>query len=332
MLDDGLGWSDRNEMRRRGKNADQAEMQAIFNGTAPAASGVEDDQLAGTVDDDASSDADASWNEREEAIEVAAGEVYSELERRAYLLGSAYPFQVKDGGITYAKSNNGVYEFCLATSLVPSINVNPFVEVGVGFERLATEVARTYLGDAALAVRTGWPSHDHAQRPVKFKDLSKIVFELCGEWIWQPSPGNSDDPPHTDVKDEGVDYVIWLPMLDKRAGKLFMLGQCACGDNWDTKLNDINDGKLKRWLNPVTFAKYTTAFSVPIHIGGQHIFPYCNQQAGITFDRTRIVLIAAAREQHFTDVSTSLGLSNLTKIVWENLPAQKIAGKAAATA
>lgn len=332
MLDDGLGWSDRHEMRRRGKNADQAEMQAILNGSAPAASGVDDDQLAGTIDDDAGSEAGASWNQREESVEVAAGEVYSELQRRVSLLGDAYPFKLNDGGISYSKSNSGIYEFCLATSLVPSINVNPFVDVGIGFELLSTEIARNYLGVSARSVRTGWPSHDHAERPIKFKDLSKIVFDRCGEWIWRPSPGNEDDPPHTNVKDEGVDYVIWLPMLDKRAGKLFMLGQCACGDNWDTKLNDINELRLKRWLNPVTVAKYTTAFSVPIHIAGQYIFPYCNEQAGITFDRTRMALIATGDDDYFVEFSKAIGLPELTQIVWSNLPIQNNAGSAAATA
>lgn len=310
-------WSDRHRLMRHALNADQAELAAMVSGSAPVSSGIEDDRLAGVTEDEVDGPDTDSWSRREEAVEAASGETLAELERRVKLIGAAYPFTLNGGALTYRKSATGIYEYCLATSLAPDVNSTKYLPLSVHFELLACEVARSYLGKNAQSIRTGWPSHNLTERPTKFKAMSEIVKQRCGEWNWKPSPPNPDDPPHTAVKDEGVDYIVWMPMLDARAGKLFLLGQCACGDGWDGKLADINKDKLGQWLDPITSASYLTAFSVPRHIAGNYIFHYCNVHAGITFDRARISLIAEALENRdmFIKFATNWKLADHTRLV-----------------
>lgn len=293
---DNYNWADRHALMTRARNADQAEREAMQYGAAPVAAGIEDDRVAGVLEDEAlGPDAD-NWNARDEAVELAAGDTLTELERRRDMLGTAYPFELNGGRLTYRGSFTGVYEFCLAVSLAPNVVTAQYAPLAVAFELIATQGARYYLGARSEALRTGWPSHNAAERPRRFKALATIINQRSGEWIWQPKAPNPDDPTHQQVKDEGVDFVVWMPMGDGRPGKIFILGQCACGDNWDTKLDDINDDDLSQWFDVVTAARYMKAFCVPHHIPGYHVFMKCNRQAGITFDRARLTLLAEGVE------------------------------------
>lgn len=310
-------WAERRRLMNNAHNADQTEQAAIENGSAPAATGIDDDRLAGVTEDELDGPLSDSWSKRDAVIDDMSGETLNELERRATLLGSAYPFSISGSSLHYTGSITGIYEYCLATSLAPDVNSKKFLPLSVNFELLSCEITRRYLGVDAKALRIGWPSHDLNERPVKFKAVAAIVHKASGEWHWNPTPPNPDDPSHLHVKDEGVDYIVWIPMLDSRTGKLFLLGQCACGDNWDTKLNDISEFKLGNWLKPITSAPFVRAFSVPRHIIGTHIFHYCSSQAGITFDRARIAMIAEAA-QHRSQMATiaqNLKLDDLTRLV-----------------
>lgn len=308
-------WADRRRLMRHAHNADQAERDAIENGSTPASTGIEDDRIAGVPDDEVDSNQSDAWNAREAAIEDATGDTLVELERRVSLLGTAYPFTLSGGALKYRGSSTGVYEYCLATSLAPDVNSAENSPLSVNFELLSCEIARRYLGENAKSIRIGWPSHDASERPTRFKAVSEIVHKQTGEWKWKPTPPNPEDPTHMQVKDEGVDYIVWVPMLDSRTGKLMLLGQCACGENWDTKLADINADKLGTWLDPVTSAPFGTAFSVPRHIAGTYIFHYCSTQAGITFDRARIAMIAESTQNKvgIAAFAKKLGLEALTQ-------------------
>ncbi|WP_186169822.1 hypothetical protein [Burkholderia gladioli] len=292
---------------RTALNADQVEVEAIRLGVAPVIVGVEDEQIAGELDDEILAPDTDNWAEREAAVELAAGETLVELQRRVDLLGDAYPFVINAGALRYRGSVTGVYEFCLAASVAPRINQRPNNALPLYFELLATEVARLYIGVSARAIRTGWPSHDEEQRPTRFKAMSAIVNQHSGEWVWAPVFPNPDDPDHIKVKDEGVDFVVWQPMLDNRPGKLFLLGQCACGNDWDQKLNDIKKADLNQWLNPITSAAYLTSFFVPRHLYGAYVFGYCNERAGITFDRARIAMLAESESHRAAFEAASQG-------------------------
>ena len=118
----------------------------------------------------------------------------------------------------------------------------------------------------------------------------RTLHEQSGEWFWGPDPDIPEDP--STVGDEGMDFVVWKETLDNRMGKLFILGQCACGDNWDQKLNDIDFNKINKWFNPLSYVNPVKAFVTPHHLS-QGNLNNALRQAGIIFDRIRLVLIAA---------------------------------------
>ncbi len=315
---DAWSWDKRHELMAIAKNADQTELQAMRFGNAPISTGSDDEKAAGVLDDDMDEQAapnEGEWEASEEVREEADGATYSELEERSRLLGEHYPFEIDGASLKYkGHTNTGVYEFCLATSLAETVVKKPFNRMAMWFELVAAEIAREYLGAGAESIRTGWPSHDKNERPVRFKAMVDKVSNLSGEWFWSPNRGESDDPHHRTVKDEGVDFVVWKKFPDTRLGKLYLLGQCACGNDWDTKLSDLSDSKFKRWFRDrPTVAPYMKVFAVPRHITREGIFEHANSSAGIVFDRVRLTSIA---ENHIKEKDiVKNNLSAITELV-----------------
>lgn len=283
-------WNDRTSLFKPALNADQTELEAIKYGSSPIDTGVQDDVIA---DEHHADDliADSNWEQEDFAVEEVTGKVTSEIDRRILLGNGSYPFTRRGNTLKYTPSSTSAYEFCLITSLQKNITKAPFNSLPITFELLSAEIAKHYLGEPAECIRTGWPSHG-ADRPKSFIELIKLVSQRTGEFNWQPKipvqPGEVDLGP----KDEGMDYVAWKPFGDQRTGKVFLLGQCACGNDWESKLKDLNKEKLEQWVNPITWAQFLPAFSVPHHIPGHYIFSYVCEQAGITFDRLRLAIIS----------------------------------------
>lgn len=299
---DNVSWYERGSLLTAAKNADQSELLAMHLGVAPLDSGVQDDIIADEHHADLSEHRYV-WQDEEIALDQAVGPVIAETDRRASILGNAYPFSRRGNALYYNPSNTLIYEFCLATSIQKQLSASPFNELPVLFELIAAEAARCYLGNLAKSFRTGWPSHNDNERPTTLKAMLEKLSELCGEFKWQPRaelPRDSD--PHA-PKDEGMDFVVWKP-IDQRQGQLFLLGQCACGDDWVNKLNDLDKKRLERWLNPITYVEFVRAFAVPHHIPGHIIFADVCSQAGLTFDRARLTMIAESNADQFREKFT----------------------------
>jgi hypothetical protein len=121
--------------------------------------------------------------------------------------------------------------------------------------------------------------------------------DLTGEFVWRPQYGLPEDPDPQHVKDEGLDCVVWKA-VENRPGKLFLLAQCACGDDYAAKLHDIDSGfsKLSKWFDVMTWAFPLRVFCTPRHIPNDSYFGQLNREAGLTLDRSRIVLLAEAED------------------------------------
>lgn len=315
MVDD-LDWSGRHQVMAIAFNADQAEKIAVQMGSSAMSSGLDDDKAVGVFDDEIPEHAAANesdWESSDEIIELAEGDALAEIDRRAKMLGEHYPFKLIGAGLHYVPSATGVYEFCLAASLARELKTKRYKAIATTFERVAADVVRAYLGGNADVIRTGWPSHNVVDRPVRFKNLFEIVSKRTGEWCWDPSPPHSNDPHPRTVKDEGVDFVAWKPMPDQRPGKLFVLGQCACGNDWDGKHGELNTTRLERWFRPSTAAAFQRAFALPRTVSGHYIFQELSKYAGLVFDRARLVAIAEENAECF--IKWKPELEPLTQLV-----------------
>ena len=96
-----------------------------------------------------------------------------------------------------------------------------------------------YLGSA---VNTGAPRQ--LGLPRTFGKCLDQICELTGEHR------GPRDPLLPVRKDAGVDVISWRP-LDSRPGQVILLVQCAAGEKWHDKTNDIN---LDVWKKLVDFA------------------------------------------------------------------------------
>lgn len=119
------------------------------------------------------------------------------------------------------------------------------------------------------------------------------------------------DPTH--VKDEGCDFVVWLDASDgRKSGQLFVLGQCACGNNWQDKWGDLKVEALQRWFNPLSLVPPVRSLATPRHVADE-LLREASREAGIVFDRSRLVLAAA--DQDVLDSETATAMERLTEMV-----------------
>lgn len=295
-------WETRKHDDRIAKDADQAELVALRYGSCNLESGTYDDRVADAMDDYEVADPKGvpRWATDDIKFDTAVSEISLEVQRRGKLLAKTYPFTLKGNQLHYRKSRTLVYEFCLAVSLAPSLKEGEYVQLPRAFEFMVRDILVRFLGDGSEGFRTGWPGDKYEPRPTKFRDLCTLLNKLTGEFFWNPDPGLPANPVHQDVKEEGVDVVIWKSLPDERAGKLFLLCQCACGDDWVAKFNDIDPmlNKLGRWMKPVCWAMPARVFTIPRHIPNDAFFAQVNKEGGLTFDRARLTLVAEDDRHH----------------------------------
>ncbi|MBV9884229.1 MAG: hypothetical protein JO276_14560 [Sphingomonadaceae bacterium] len=279
----------RHRDQRRIKDADQTEFEAILRGNAVVDRGIYDDRVADALDDyDPQGAQDMeSWHRSDLMIDSAVGQIHEEIERRDGLLGQAYPFRLDDGLLTYEKSKSGFYEFCLAISLADQITTGEHAQLPRAFERLSTILVRSYFGEGARGLHLGTPRD--ADVGARFRDAMKRAHEETKEWFWGPDPGLPVEP--SDTGDHGVDFVVWKAPPDSRPGSLFILGQCACGDDWASKFDDVNLDRYKKWFNLLTFVPPVRAFATPHHVSDGFLHEAL-KLAGLMFDRGRLTLAA----------------------------------------
>lgn len=101
--------------------------------------------------------------------------------------------------------------------------------------------------------------------------------------------------------DEGADFFVWKLAPDgRRVGQLFLIGQCACGDDWRNKWSDLNLARLTKWARSQMLLDPVRAFATPFIISEGYLRE-ATRQAGLVFDRLRLVSVAARQPVHLTE-------------------------------
>lgn len=282
-------YASRRSDQRVSVNADQAEVEAIRHGSSITDQGLYDDIVAGALDDYKHGSDEAvglDWHDQDIALDDAVGGVQGVLLYRANVLGDAYPFEIDRNKITYRPRKTYVYEFCLAASVATDLRPNPFAKIPRLFERISAQVVERYLGETSKSAHVGEPRDP----PVGFKTAMAGIAAQTLEWVWQPDQGMPDEGPPSG--DHGLDFVVWKEFADQRAGWLFILGQCACGNDWEGKLPELDVGKLRRWFGPMTLVEPVRSFTSPRAFSDGLLREAC--QGGLAFDRIRLAAIANA--------------------------------------
>lgn len=300
----------RHASQRHSDGADQVELEALRSGDAVIDVGADDEQLSGVLDDSAveAMPLDESELLRDDLThDDIVGPIHEELRRRADLLQCAYPFNLKGSGLAHdCRKRSAIYEFLLAASI--SVRGPLLQDTTRLFERVATRLIESYFGKNAKSMHFGWPRSHMSS----FQDAAQKLNELTGEWHWDPEPSLNQNLAKY-VKDESCDFVVWLDASDERQiGQLFVLGQCACGNNWQDKWRDLKVETLKRWFNPLSLVEPVKSFATPRHVAND-VLREASREAGLVFDRSRLVLAAA--DQRILDSETVAKMERLTKMV-----------------
>lgn len=279
-----------NEMRVS-MNADQSEFEAILRGSTVFEAGIYDDRVSGAIDDIdvAEPEFAPDWQRRDLRIETVSGEILNELLERQALMGANYPFVVDQakGSLEYNPSGSGFYEYCLAISCSLDLTTGAYTELPRSFERLTAVLVREYLGADADYLHVGAPRD--ATIGTTLEHSATALHNKTQEWFWNPRP---EFVPGTGGSgDEGMDFVAWKNTPDGRTGKLFVIGQCACGNDWADKFEDLQLSRLRNWMRTPS-VEPVRAFAIPHFLSETNLIN-ATSRAGLVFDRARLTALAA---------------------------------------
>ena len=305
-------YSLRHQAQRSTHDADQAEFLALRDGTAVLDAGVYDERVAGAMDDFESNDitVGTTWHGEDLKYDTAVGKIYEEIERRQSLLGSMYPFTIDGGTLSYNPKENRIYEFFLAICNAPTLTSGKHVGLPRVFERLSARLVASYFGSSSQFIHTGVPRDKDVGK--SFVDAMKTVAERTLEWNWGPDDGLPDEPVNGD---SGCDFVVWpSPPDGRKIGQLFVLGQCACGNDWTTKYSDLTIKRLAKWFNPLSLVNPVRCFTTPFHVVDA-MLKEASREGGFVFDRARLVSTSYNASHITIEQALQTKMAQLTDLV-----------------
>lgn len=231
------------------------------------------------------------YDDQDRASELL-GDVWGEIKRRASALGGSYPIMADSLKLTrtLAWRQAPAYSFCLLLSYSDrypdwrkGFGKN-FTEQGLLFEEITAEALTHEMSDWK-AHATGW-SRTRADR------IQRSVEEVRG--LLREQQGRLDlIPDLKNIKDAGLDLVLWRPFSDGRIGVPLYLVQCASGANWEKKRNEP---EVDFWRTLIDFAVLPKrALAIPYAISDRDHWISCRRMNGMLFDRFR--LLSGGRRQ-----------------------------------
>lgn len=227
-------------------------------------------------------DADFDVEEEDEPYELLSTQVFEEILRRTFVLGTAYPFTSNGNRIRYTGpvSTTSSYIFCLLLSYLPSVQITN-TQRGVQFETLAMEAARNFFGGEGVRIGFPWETATYPEL------LERILLHL---------PHLRDvalDEPVTSG-DRGWDILIVKGFADREYPKLVALGNCATGrHDWMGKGFDAPPSYLWSCFRSQQPGVQVTFSAVPFFMDDDSRRRKVTE-SHMTFDRYRICEYAPA--------------------------------------
>lgn len=309
-------YSLRHHAQRIAKDADQVEFMALRTGSAAIDSGTYSERVAAAWHDFEVYDISRTerWNIEDLRQDDAVGRVHEELERRRKLMDDGYPFSIRGGTLIHTPrlDENSIYEFMLSICNAKSLTSGQYVDLPRVFERLSARLVASYFGTRSEFLHTGWPRDKETGS--SFKDAMLTLNNRTAEWTWSPQDGLPNCPTNGDG---GCDFVVWSKPADgRRIGQLFILGQCACGNDWDTKLTDLVVRDLEKWFNPLSTVDPVRCFTTPFHVTDA-MLKEASRKGGIVFDRARLVSISHFPGMSVIEPGMSSDMDSLVTLVME---------------
>lgn len=156
------------------------------------------------------------------------------LKYRQFAFGESYPFRLRDNMTSLElksdlDSHQKLYVYLLMASSLRHYEKRAQNHLGKGFEYISAEALKQYVGEnAEVHIFATIPNGRYTgNKYAKIHKLAEDTFEELSidEHAFHQS----------DTGDGGLDIVGWFPFEDETPNRLLIFGQCACGDDWETK-------------------------------------------------------------------------------------------------
>ena len=298
------------------EHADWLELLAIIAGDSESSGHDFTNAISRAGSIDAASEADELDDDEpldepvegeDDKLEVIADGAFELLAERQDVVGAAYPFRV-DGSLLTAKDGavSSPYAFLAALTHFGPL-VDKAQEGASLFERISGAALVEYLGGAGsvCSYDFGSPRRD------TFLSFRRAIDDLCEKM--GDGGGHASRMKSSDMKDAGLDLVVWVPFGDDRLNQLSVFGQCAAGGNWRAKLTELQPVQFcSSWMKDPPVLSPLAAFFVPRQIGRAHWEIDARHDRQLLFDRLRIArllgsLDAEVEERCATWTAAALG-------------------------
>lgn len=234
--------------------ADYVELITLFSGQNYVSTGDVIDRL---TDEDIFRQPEKSENQAaaNDAQEKRIDTIFRIINERALLFDTDYPFIVHQTNKLIIRDaetlslRNKVYIYLLLSS---SLNIFPEFQhtLTTEFEELCAHVLRNYLPSHAVVKSFGKRSDYTGTAKTKIKALAHDMKIRIDEDGFEEISVKS-------TQEEGLDLIGWIPFADNIANYIAILGQCACGKDWDKKL-----GETSRYDNFFNFHRLNPVHSM----------------------------------------------------------------------
>lgn len=215
-------------------------------------------------------------------IDAACGEILGEIKRRVLAAKAAYPFKIEGTALVLVgKAREYVpYIFCLCLSWFGwKAKKGNRIFPRRMFEDLSKHAAEAFIGGRAL--RFGAP---RTELPAAFKDALLQLAVAIGEGQVRDIQGQ------VSAQDDTLDLIAWRDFPDGQEGKLFLVGQCASGGDWEKKKRELDaEAFFDDWFSerPPSLRGMRIGLFIPHRVPRKKWAPI-TRRAGIIFDRCRI--------------------------------------------
>jgi hypothetical protein len=217
-------------------------------------------------------------------VEDLLAQTFDEIDYRRTAASESYPFQTTGTSIRQTEAlSQGmkVYIFCLILSYhgwtsKKGAKHNPWLL----FEELSAYAAAAYVGGMAIVFGTASRDEGSSSFCARVDKLSKALRE----------GGGYKKFPNVSVQDGKLDIVAWKESPDRRPSQLILVGQCAAGANWKSKLSELQprEGFWDNWMQDAPVSPLIRSFFVPHSIGEPNQWAHSARRGGIFFDRCRV--------------------------------------------
>ncbi len=210
----------------------------------------------------------------------------SVIRLRSSILGENYPLSLHGNTISLNRTWREAYSYSFLLILSLSHHYSS-LRMTQGRARVPSELFEFLVSKAinnygsANSIRFG--SVRRPPVPSGFRGALEYIATAAHEHLGSSYGSGGRE------KDDGLDVIGWIPFGDQEAGQVVFLIQCAIGNDWKGKLSTLMG---RKWDHHVLWhVTPVRGFALPIHHPRTFEWTKNSHEAGILFDRLRLVLL-----------------------------------------